>query len=273
MAPGGPAAESRAPDLTVDGALRLIRTLARRLLGVHRIPTYFLPWITRPGLDCSLLLHNVESRLRAGAGSGPFVLTLHQYDARGRCVAERSVTLADPLDTVEVPLPREIQGHGFVTVDVDAIRSDLYVALATPESYTATHGRHEFVERYPARARGLLAALGSLLALAGRTVPAFARDQYVYAGADSRSHLLLLNLSNVTNRIRVSLESEAIRWRARIVRIRPMGAHLLALPAPEGHAGLRTGRLHAVGNAWFNLYVVGAGPRDLAGPLSLMHVK
>jgi hypothetical protein len=27
------------------------------------------------------------------------------------------------------------------------------------------------------------------------------------------------------------------------------------------------------GNAWFNLYVVGAGPRDLDGPLSVMHVK
>jgi hypothetical protein len=31
--------------------------------------------------------------------------------------------------------------------------------------------------------------------------------------------------------------------------------------------------LHLEGNAWFNLYLVGAGPRDLAGPLSLMHVK
>ena len=31
--------------------------------------------------------------------------------------------------------------------------------------------------------------------------------------------------------------------------------------------------LHLEGNAWFNLYLIGAGPRDLAGPLSLMHVK
>ena len=26
-------------------------------------------------------------------------------------------------------------------------------------------------------------------------------------------------------------------------------------------------------NAWFNLYLVGAGVRDMTGPLSLMHVK
>jgi hypothetical protein len=32
-------------------------------------------------------------------------------------------------------------------------------------------------------------------------------------------------------------------------------------------------RLRLSGNAWFNLYLVGAGPRDLDGALSLMHVK
>jgi hypothetical protein len=53
-----------------------------------------------------------------------------------------------------------------------------------------------------------------------------------------------------------------------------MGAHLLSLPAPAPHAtGLRVGRLRAEGNAWFNLYIVGAGALGLAGPLSLMHVK
>jgi hypothetical protein len=31
--------------------------------------------------------------------------------------------------------------------------------------------------------------------------------------------------------------------------------------------------LHLEGNAWFNLYLVGAAPRDFAGPLSLMHVN
>jgi len=32
-------------------------------------------------------------------------------------------------------------------------------------------------------------------------------------------------------------------------------------------------RIRFVGNAWFNFYVVGAGPRNFNGPLSLMHVK
>jgi hypothetical protein len=31
--------------------------------------------------------------------------------------------------------------------------------------------------------------------------------------------------------------------------------------------------LRLTGNAWFNLYLVGAGTRNLEGALSLMHVK
>ena len=43
-----------------------LRGLAQRLLGVRRTPTYYLPWLTRPGLECVLLLNNVEARLKAG---------------------------------------------------------------------------------------------------------------------------------------------------------------------------------------------------------------
>jgi hypothetical protein len=63
--------------------------------------------------------------------------------------------------------------------------------------------------------------------------------------------------------------------RSRLVRMSPMGACLL--DAGELAGSTMTGpsvmqvTLH--GNAWFNLYLVGAGARDMDGPLSLMHVK
>jgi hypothetical protein len=50
----------------------MIRVLARRVLGVERVPTYFLPWLTRPGLACSVLLSNVEARFKSGHNAGPF---------------------------------------------------------------------------------------------------------------------------------------------------------------------------------------------------------
>ena len=254
---------------------RLVRVLARRALGVRRVPTYYLPWISRAGLECVLLLSNIESRFRPSSGPGPFAVSTRQYDGRGRLVREHAVELADHLDTAEVPVPSAADGYGFVTVDVGRIQSDLYVTLCAGDSYTATHGRGEFVERYPMWTRLILAVIGWVLALAGLTIPAFTRDQYVYAGADNRSHLLLMNLSNVTNRIRIRLTAGAIPWTPRLVRLPPMGAHLLAVPSPASDDGaeLRVGRVRVEGNAWFNLYMVGAGARDLAAPLSLMHVK
>ena len=60
-----------------------------------------------------------------------------------------------------------------------------------------------------------------------------------------------------------------------------MGSRLLDVATVVDVASLAPGRpsdsavlrLRLEGNAWFNLYLVGAGPLDLAGPLSLMHVK
>ena len=105
-------------------------------------------------------------------------------------------------------------------------------------------------------------------------MPAFARDQYVYHGADSRSHVLLMNLSNVVNRIRVAATRDGAVVAARLLRIPPMGSALLDVAALAPAAGpLTVDRLRLTGNAWFNLYLVGAGARDLDGPLSLMHVK
>ena len=61
----------------------------------------------------------------------------------------------------------------------------------------------------------------------------------------------------------------------RLVALPAMGASLLDITtlAPVPAEQPTAWRLRLEGNAWFNLYVVGAGPRDLAGPLSLMHVK
>jgi hypothetical protein len=252
-----------------------IRRAARHLLGVRRSPTYYLPWIARPDLACVLLLNNVEMRLSGTRPRGPFAARVTRYDARGVRVAELETSLADCTDTVEVPLDaREGLDVGFVTVAGDVLTSDLYVALTDGGACAVTHGRFEFIEEYPRRARALLHGLGALLALVGHTVPAFGRDQFVYTGPDHRAHVLLLNLSDVVNRLRVTARADDGTTAVRLLRLPPRGAHLLEVttlgpPAPA----TRTWRLRLVGNAWFNLYLVGAGPRDLAGPLSLMHVK
>jgi hypothetical protein len=115
---------------------------------------------------------------------------------------------------------------------------------------------------------------GRALAAAGRTVPLFARDQYVYRGPDSRSHVLIFNLSNVVNRVRVVATRDGARAGTRLLRLPPMGSTLLdiaTLGPPVDR--LIVERLRLTGNAWFNLYLVGAGARDLDGALSLMHVK
>jgi hypothetical protein len=254
--------------------LRRLRSLARRLLGVTRVSTYYLPWLTRPGLQCVVLVNNIESRFTSGRDATGLDATVTQYDADGRMVGVQRTALADSIDAREVRVVPTAAGHGFVTVEAPRIHSDLYVALVGADAYTATHGRQEFVERYPAATRALLAVAGALLGLAGRTPPLFKRDQYVYHGPDSRSHLLLLNLSNVVNRIRVEATRGGAVVAARLLRIPPMGSTLLDVRRLAPPAGpLTVDRLHLTGNAWFNLYLIGAGPRDLDGALSLMHVK
>ena len=251
-----------------------LRALARRLVGVRRVPTYYLPWLTRPGLECVLLLNNIAARFKAGYTRGPFPVVVSQYDAGGRLVRRYEAVLADNTDTAEVRLEPTPAGCGFVTVEGERIHSGFYVALSGGDTYTATHGRGEFIERYPVWARAAAAVLGGALALLGRTIPAFTRGQYVYAGGDSRSHLLLMTLANVTNRIRVTFEGNGAGPVSRLVALPPMGSHLLDVSSqvPVG-PGTTVRRVRLQGNAWFNLYVVGAGARDLAGPLSLMHVK
>jgi hypothetical protein len=79
----------------------------------------------------------------------------------------------------------------------------------------------------------------------------------------------------VTNSIGAVLNADGRAVGSRLLRLPPMGSHLLDVAslasgqAPDAAAL----RLRLEGNAWFNLYLVGAGPLDLAGPLSLMHVK
>jgi hypothetical protein len=242
---------------------------------VVRTPTYYLPWLTRPGLDCVVLVNNIEARFQPEHNTGPFPSSVGQYDADGTLVQRYRVSLASSTDTAEVHLQPTPAGFGFATVDVSHIHSDLYTTLSDGRYYTATHGRQEFVETYPARTRMLLSALGRLLALVGRTIPAFRRAQYAFVGGESRSHLLLMNLSNVVNRIRVVTSEDRQRLGSRLLTLPPMGSRMLDVsrfgePGTEAPA---VKHLHLEGNAWFNLYLVGAGPRDLAGPLSLMHVK
>ena len=251
------------------------RSLGRRVLGVRRTPTYYLPWLVRPGLECVLVVNNVESRFKTGFNRGPFAVAVVQYDARGAVVGRHNVELDDPTATAEVRLDAEGSNAGFATVAGARIFSDQYVTLSDGTAYTATHGRHEFVERYPRVLRILLGLAGALAAAAGRTLPLFVKDQYLYLGAGVRSHLLVMNLSNVANRVRVVVTGERGVRVERVMKLRPMGSHLLdvsrlGIVAAEATLVVRA-RLEA--NAWFNLYVVGAGRNDLEGPLSFMHVK
>src|SRR5438034_4584594 len=81
-----------------------LRSLARRLLGVARHPTYYLPWIIRPGLECALLLSNVEARFKPEYASGPFRASVVQYDAQGAAAHVYAVSLQTSTDAVELPL-------------------------------------------------------------------------------------------------------------------------------------------------------------------------
>jgi hypothetical protein len=264
-----------------------LRKLAKKFLGVERDATYYLPWLTRPGLDCTLVLSNIESRFKPGYNRGSFPVTAVQYDASGAVAARHAVTLPNAVDAVELPLKAAAGGYGFATVSGERINSDLYVTLSDGEAYTATHGRGEFIERYALRGRLVLALVGAFLELVGHTIPAFVRHQYAYVGPDSRSHLLIMNLSNVTNRVRVVASRDGSALGALLLRLPPMGSTLLDIGtlhsaaralATDASPSVPRGvtdvwRVRLEGAAWFNLYVVGAGARNLEGPLSLMHVK
>jgi hypothetical protein len=84
-----------------------------------------------------------------------------------------------------------------------------------------------------------------------------------------------MNLSNVPNRIRATAGAGKNQLGSRLLRLPPMGSHLLDVASLglRPSSGTTVWRLRLEGNAWFNLYLVGAGSKDLAGPLSLMHVK
>src|SRR6185295_12397069 len=111
--------------------------------------------------------------------------------------------------------------------------------LSDGRYYTSTHGRQEFVETYPVWTRALLAVLGRALALFGRTIAAFRREQYVFVGAESRSHVLLMNLSNVVNRIRLVASRDG-RRRGRGRAPAPRGQRLVQ-PLPRGRRTARSG--------------------------------
>ena len=255
--------------------LRSARSLGRRLLGVRRTPTDYLPWLVRPGLECVLVLNNVESRFKTGFNKGPFAASVVQYDGRGSVIGRYDVELGDSTATAEVRLDAIGYEAGFATVAGERIFSDQYVTLSDGATYTATHGRHEFVERYPRVVRALLEISGDLAGLAGRTLPLFVKDQYLYLGESCRSHLLVMNLSNAANRVRVVVSGGHGERVERVVRLRPMGSHLLDVSSlgivPTETTSAVRARLEA--NAWFNFYVVGAGRKDLEGALSFMHVK
>ena len=60
---------------------------------------YYLPWIARPGLDCTLVLSNVEARFKVGWNQGTYPLAVAQYDADGAVVKVDRLELRQLLGT------------------------------------------------------------------------------------------------------------------------------------------------------------------------------
>src|SRR4029450_9372443 len=89
-------------------------SLARRVLGVTRESTYYLPWLTRPGLECVVLVNNIESRFTSGRGATAADLeaTVTQYDAGGRSRLRDGADESDPLRSLRgAGRRRELQCH------------------------------------------------------------------------------------------------------------------------------------------------------------------
>ncbi len=81
-------------------------------------------------------------------------------------VGVQRTALTDSIDAREVRVVASAAGHGVVIVEAPRIRSDPDATLVESDACTATHGRHEFVERDPTTTRAGLAVAGALLALA-----------------------------------------------------------------------------------------------------------
>src|SRR5262245_49614182 len=106
---------------------RLLRRVARALLGVERAPVYYLPWLVRPGLDCVLMLSNLEARFKSGHNAGPFAFRVTQYGADGRRLAEHRAHLARSTDVAEVALAASDAGRGLVAIRGHPVPEDLHL--------------------------------------------------------------------------------------------------------------------------------------------------
>ena len=184
--------------------LRRVRTVDARPARRAARPDLLSSLADAPGLDCVVLLNNIESRFTSGREGRGLDAMVTQLDSEGR--------VSQPATRHAVRQHRRARGAA------GAGRRRLWLRDGgrAPDQVRPLRGarRRRDVHRDARPAvsssstirpwtRAILAVAGALLAPLGHTVPAFARDQYVYHGADSRSHLLVLNLSNVVNRVRV----------------------------------------------------------------------
>src|SRR3989442_22523 len=126
-----------------------VRALARSLLGVIRVPTYYLPWIARPGLECTLVLSNVEARFKPDSRRGPYTLAVEQYDADGAVVRRHELTLRDAPDGVERPPAPPAGGHGLAA----ARRGRARRRRRRDARLAAAPGRQRVVQLLPGRHR------------------------------------------------------------------------------------------------------------------------
>lgn len=178
-----------------------LRALARRLLGVRRVPTYYVPWITRPGLSCKLYPRE---------GDWPNPPVYWHSDGQASLI------------------PGRPDDHGFATIE--GMTTDGMVALSDGNGYTATHGRGETVDEYPRRVRAVWAVAWRVLAWLGETIPAFTREHR----ALHDQQLLLLNPSNLVNLVRVE-----DGYGAALYRVPPMGSVIVPCPVFSSRTPIR----------------------------------
>ena len=241
-----------------------LRSLARRVLGVTRESTYYLPWLTRPGLECVVLVNNIESRFTSGRAPPPPAWTRRSPSTTpsGGVVGVYTTALTDSADAREVRAdadggrPRLRDGADAAgstptsTWRWSTARATARRTAGRSSSSTIRRGRGR---RWRSPAALLAAAGAHRAALRARPVRLSRPGQPL-----ARAHLQPVERRQPHPRGRHPRRRArpgpgccgCRRW------VRPCSTSARWGRRPSR---LVVERLRLTGNAWFNLYLVGAG--------------
>lgn len=258
----------------------LLKKLAKSFLKPQRKFTYYLPWLTTERVRCSLLLNNIEARFLTKTSLYPLDLRVTQYNESGKVIKIYQELLTSPTDVKELLLSSENQGKircGLVTIQGKrGWLSGIYLILSDGENCSLTHGRHEVIDHFPSWAGALIRVVSTCVGPFVKQLAAFGKDQFVYLHQQFSSHLIFLNLSTATNLLFLTLRKETKRITSRRLALPGLGSQVIHLrqffsSAPGNLSGIFQLEIRAT--LRFNYYVIGAGPEEFSGSLSIQHVK